>query len=273
MSRSIMSQASNPPSEILAANVATDSAAALIRTRLPRWKPGLVAPQHSEIFARGDEGSGAGLALSLARDAMKLAAGYTASAQEDRRQVLWVQDKSAVRLTGRPYLHGLPEGLRHRLIHVEAKSPEDALFALEEGLRCRDLAFVLGEVAGNPRGFNFTASRRLSLAAEKHGVPLWLVRLDAETDLSSARMRWKVVSSPSARPRWNRSAPGRATWQAELFRARAHPPGEWSLSDDGSGLIAARPYKPSTGDTATVATATDHVDLARTAGGRSLAAL
>ncbi|NNE50118.1 MAG: recA-like protein, partial [Altererythrobacter sp.] len=118
----------------------------MIRTRLPRWRPGLTAPQHSEVFARGDEAAGAGLALSLARDAMKVAAMGMALAQEDQRQVLWVQDTSAVRLSGRPYVHGLPEELRHRLIHVEAKSPEDALFALEEGLRCRDLAFVLGEI-------------------------------------------------------------------------------------------------------------------------------
>ena len=265
-----MSQSVRSVSEIFAVNAATDSAAALIRTRLPRWKPGLAAPQHSEVFARGDEAGGAGLALSLARDAMKAAVEGAVPAQEDRRQVLWVQDEKAVRLTGRPYVHGLPADLQHRLIHVEAQTPEDALFALEEGVRCRDLAFVLGEIAGNPRGLNFTASRRLSLAAEKHGVPLWLVRLDAVADLSSARMRWKVVSSPSAPPRWNRSAPGQPTWRAELFRARAHPPGEWSVSDDGRGLVAARPQKQSISDT-TAAIAADHVDLARAAGGRSLA--
>ena len=266
-----MSSTAEPLSELLPVNAASGSAAALIRTRLPRWKPGLSAPRHGEIFARSDEAAGAGLALALARDAMKVAAKDIAPAQEDRRQILWVQDKSAVRLTGRPYVHGLPKDLQHRLIHVEAKSPEDALFALEEGLRCRDLAFVLGEIAGNPRGLNFTASRRLSLAAERHGVPLWLVRLDAEPDLSSARMRWKVVSAPSAPPRWNAEAPGYPVWNTELFRARAHPPGEWSLSDDGSSLIAARPQEPSIGGAA-AATPTDHVDLVRAASGRSLAA-
>lgn len=263
---------SDPAHEALAVSGVQTSAAALIRTRLPRWKPGLAAPRHGEIFARSDEAAGVGLALALARDAMKVAARDIAPAQEDRRQILWVQDKSAVRLTGRPYIHGLPEDMQHRLIHVEAQSPEDALFALEEGLRCRDLAFVLGEIAGNPRGLNFTASRRLSLAAERHGVPLWLVRLDAKPDLSSARMRWKVVSAPSAPPRWNAEAPGHPAWNAELFRARTHPPGEWSLSDDGSGLIAARPQKQSVGGAAAAATP-DYVDLARAAGGRSLAAL
>lgn len=247
---------------------APDGAGAPMRTSLPHWRPGLPASRHSEIFAHGDEAGGAGLALALARDSMQVAAQEAAPVQEDRRQILWVQDRAAVRLSGRPYLHGLPPELRHRLIHVEAKSPEDALFALEEGLRCRELAFVLGEIAGNPRGLNFTASRRLSLAAEKHGVPLWLVRLDAQADLSSARMRWKVVSAPSSPLRWDAQAPGHPAWQAELFRARSHPPGKWNLSDDGKTLVAARPYSNPEG-----ATAPDHVGLAGAAFGRSLAAL
>jgi protein ImuA len=133
----------------------------------------------------------------------------------------------------------LPRGLRHRLIHVAVRSPEDALFALEEGLRCRDLAFVMGEITGNPRALDMTASRRLSLAAEKHGVPLWLVRLDASRDLSSARQRWAVRAAASPEPRWNPAAPGMPTWQADLFRARRHPPGTWMLRHDGA-LMAER---------------------------------
>src|SRR5690606_14389285 len=127
------------------------------------------------------------------------------------------------------------------------------------GLRCRELACVIGEIAGNPRALDFTASRRLSLMAEKHGVPLFLVRLDAARDLSSARMRWQVRSAPSLPPRWNADAPGSPAWRAELFRSRAHAPGEWILRDDedGGSLSAAAP---------------DHGNLAAAAGGRSLAA-
>ncbi|MEO1220712.1 MAG: hypothetical protein AAFY42_05095, partial [Pseudomonadota bacterium] len=156
---------------------------------------------------------------------------------EDRRQLLWVQDKRAVEMNGRPYLHGLPKEWRERVICVEAKSCEDALFALEEGLKCRDLACVMGEIAGNPRALDFTASRRLSLTAEKHGVALWLVRLEAEADLSSARMRWRVKPAVSPAPRWNARGPGEAAWQAELFRARSHAPGEWMLEDKDGRLV------------------------------------
>jgi protein ImuA len=197
-----------------------------------RWRPGLPAqPFHSEIFAPAIEASGAGLALALARDALAVT-----GVGDDSRQVLWVQDRKAIRLGGRPFLHGLPPAWRHRLIHVAASTPEDALFALEEGLKCRDLACVIGEIAGNPRALDFTASRRLSLTAERHGVRLWLVRLDAAPDLSSARMRWQARAAPSPRPRWNPAASGSATWHAELFRARGHVPGQWILNDDNAAL-------------------------------------
>ena len=215
--------------------------------RLPPPRPAVGEVRHAELFAASYDATGAALALAFALDQVA----------PDQRPWLWVQDQAALRLSGRPYRPGLPASLRHRLLHVAAASPEDALFALEEGLRCRDLAFVIGEIAGNPKALSFTASRRLSLVAEQHGVPLWLVRLDAAHDLSSARMRWEVRAAPSLAPRWNAAAPGAPAWQAELFRARAHPPGEWILRDDGPGLTAPPP---------------PHGDLADATGDRSLAA-
>jgi protein ImuA len=220
-----------------------------------RWSPSPKGEEvrHAELFASSREASGAGLALAFALEQAEA---------EDQRPWLWVQDAAALRLGGRPYRPGLPRALRHRLLHVAAKSPEDALFALEEGLRCRDLAFVIGELAGNPRALSFTASRRLSLVAETHGVPLWLVRLDAARDLSSARQRWQVEAAPSLAPRWNKAAPGAPAWQAELFRARNHPPRQWILRDDGQARLVA--------DWATAPP--HHGSVAGAAGDRSLAA-
>lgn len=242
-------------------NMRVPAAHLLSRAAAARWRPGLSGSvHHSEVFASSREASGAGLALALARDALLNAAPGVVPEVEDRRSVLWVQDRAAMRLGGRPCRAGLPGWLQGRLIHVAADKPEDALFALEEGLRCRDLACVIGEIAGNPRALDFTASRRLTLAAEKHGVPLWLVRLDAARDLSSARMRWEVAAAPSAPPRWDARAPGRPAWRAALFRARNHPPGEWTLDDDGK-ILAVRP-----------ASTPYPVGLAFAAGARSLAA-
>ena len=216
-----------------AAQLASDATA-------QRWQPGLDAVAQSEIFASGREGSGAGAALALALDAWRHRVREEGEEAEDRRAVVWVQTRAAVKRGGRPFRAGLPQEIRHRLIHVLAEKDEDALFALEEAVRCRDVAFVIGEIVGSPRALDFTASRRLTLTAEKHGVPLTLVRLDGTRDLSSARQRWAVQAAPSARPQWNRQAPGVPAWQAELFRARKHPPGLWRLSEDAGTLVAER---------------------------------
>ncbi len=242
--------------------------------RTARWHPGGQAALHSEIFAPATEASGAGVALAFALDGLRTSGcgsfARDAEGAAEERCVLWVQDKAAQRLAGRPYRPGLPEALRHRLIHVAAKTPEDALFALEEGIRCRDLACVIGEMAGNPRALDFTSSRRLSLAAERHGVPLYLVRLNAQHDLSSARMRWDVACAPSAPPLWNAAAPGHPAWQAQLFRARTHAPGKWTLRDEGSFLSAERPAIAAISPDPASA---DHGDLDLRTGARSLAAL
>src|SRR3990170_8083944 len=169
--------------------------------RVPRWRPGLPCAPHSEVFASGNEASGAALALALALDGLP-------QERIGQRSVLWVQDKASLRLNGRPYRPGLPAALRGRVIHVCAGSCEDALFAIEEGVRCRELACVIGEIVGNPRALDFTASRRLTLAAERYGVPLLLVRHDARAALSSARLRWRGPAAPSPPPPRHPPAPG-----------------------------------------------------------------
>lgn len=272
MSRSPIPSKPPPVRVPTRARAAVSAVAGTASLRESRWRPGLAEqPFHSEIFASASEASGAGLALALARDAVtspRAEAGEGA----DTRHVLWVQDRKAMQLGGRPCLAGLPSDLRHRLIHVAAATPEDALFALEEGLKCRDFVCVIGEIAGNPRALSFTASRRLSLTAERHRVRLWLVRLDAEPDLSSARMRWQARAAPSPPPRWNAAAPGTATWHAELFRARRHAPGEWMLSHDDGTLRIRHDLDlgPDLGPEPVVAP--DFIHLARPTVGRSLAA-
>lgn len=206
------------------------------------WRPELPHQQgdalHSEVLAPSNEASGIGAALALALDHLRSCESGTSEETEDLRSILWVQDQRSIQLNGRPYRPGLPPHMRERVVHVAARTAQDVLFALEEGLRCRDFACVIGELAGNPKALNFTSSRRLSLTAKKYGVPLWLVRHDAARDLSSARMRWEVRSARSPAAPWNASAPGTPSWQAELFRSRTHAEGEWILRDDTQRLSA-----------------------------------
>ena len=161
-------------------------------------------------------------------------------AQVDReRPLLWVQDRMAILESGRIY----PPGLTNRnLIHVEARDARDALWAMEEGLRCAGLSAVIGEIWGDPRALDFTATRRLAVASERSGVAAFLIRLGGCANLSGARMRWRIASAPSLLNELDPRAPGTPVWDAELFRARGAPPGRWSLVHEaGAFHLAAEP--------------------------------
>ena len=154
-------------------------------------------------------------------------------AQADK-PVLWVQDHVSRREAGRPYLAGLPAGLR--VIHVQVSRPVDALWAMEEALGCDGLSAVLGEVWGDPPALDFTATKRLALRAEARALPCFLIRRAASANLSAARLRWRVSSLPARLHPDDPRAPGDPLWRAELFRARWRNPGEWVASHDAGGL-------------------------------------
>jgi protein ImuA len=126
-----------------------------------------------------------------------------------------------------------PAGLGARdLIHVTARDAREALWAMEEGLRCTSLSAVIGEIWGDPAVLDFTATRRLAVAAERSQVPCWLVRLGGRANLSGARMRWRLASAPSLANALDAKAPGAPAWDAELFRARGFAPGRWSVAHE-----------------------------------------
>ncbi len=186
------------------------------RALLPPQGP----PTLAELFASPRDGGWAGFLL----------------AQIDRdRPLLWVQERMAILEGGRVY----PPGFAFAdLIHVEARDSKTALWAMEEGLRCAAIGAVIGEIWGDPAALDFTATRRLAVAAERHGVAAWLVRLGGRANLSGARRRWRVASAPSLVHPLNARAPGAAAWDAELFRARGSPPGRWTVVHDGESDAA-----------------------------------
>jgi protein ImuA len=144
----------------------------------------------------------------------------------------------AILESGRVHPAGVPS---QNLIHVEARDARDALCAMEEGVRCPALSCVIGEIWGDPRVLDFTATRRLAVASERSGVPCWLVRLGGTPNLSGARMRWRVASSSSLLNPLDPRAPGTPAWDADLFRARGHPPGRWTVAHEAGRfhLVAA----------------------------------
>jgi protein ImuA len=165
-------------------------------------------------------------------------AGFLLAQIDPAKPVLWVQDRMAILESGRVYPPGLPS---QDLVHVEARDAKDALWAMEEGVRCAALSAVIGELWGDPKTLDFTATRRLAVASERSGTPCWLVRLGGSANLSGARMRWRIGSAPSLLNPLDARAPGLPAWDVELFRARGMPPGRWSLAHEASAfhLVAA----------------------------------
>lgn len=155
--------------------------------------------------------------------------GFLVAQLDTGKPLLWVQDRMAILESGRIHPPGLPT---QDLIHVEARDARDALWAMEEGVRCAALSCVIGEIWGDPRALDFTATRRLAVASERSHVPCWLVRLGGSANLSGARMRWRIASAPSLVNDLDPRSPGIATWDAELFRARGTPPGRWALTHE-----------------------------------------
>ncbi|MFM2044414.1 MAG: hypothetical protein RLY86_2990 [Pseudomonadota bacterium] len=82
------------------------------------------------------------------------------------------------------------------LVHVEGTgraAAADALWAMEEALRCREVGAVLAEVGE----LDLSASRRLQLAAEAGGVPGLLLRLGPRRlEASAAVTRWSLRAAP-----------------------------------------------------------------------------
>ena len=199
--------------------VAGDGSRAAKISQLPsglgeRWRlPTPPSPTLAELFAASPRDGGW--------------AGFLLAHVGTDKPLLWVQERMAILESGRIHPPGLPT---QDLIHVEARDARDALWAMEEGVRCPALSCVIGEVWGEPKVLDFTATRRLAVASERSGVPCWLVRLGGMANLSGARMRWRLASAPSLLNSLDGRAPGLPAWDAELFRARGSPPGQWTVT-------------------------------------------
>lgn len=115
-----------------------------------------------------------------------------------------------------------------RLLFVRPPSERDILWAMEEGLRSRALAAVVGEVDG----LSTAASRRLQLAAETSGVTGFVLHRSAGTAVASAAVtRWRVAALPSL-PIPGEPGIGTPRWRVELRRCRGGMPAAWEIEGE-----------------------------------------
>lgn len=168
--------------------------------------------------------------------AAALATLFAARPESGRREVLWIQTDFATLESGRPYgpgydLFGLPA---RRLLLLTVPRPVDLLWAMEEALRSRALAAVIGELpqSGGIAGAaaDLTATRRLTLAAREGDSLGLLLRHQPSPLTSSAETRWQVAAAPSRPDRFG--GLGRTAFTLSLTKNRRGPTGRWLVAWD-----------------------------------------
>lgn len=193
--------------------------------------PGL-CPAHLHELHASAQAWGAALAFALA-----------GAATNSRKPVVLVRSPRRAALSLHPYGEGLAAlGIDPaRLLIVAAPDEAGLLRAGLDVARCPGLAALVLETWGRLPAYDLTASRRLVLAAERSGLPVIVLRLEADPRASAAHSRWLIRSVPST-PLAAR-APGPPAIAAELLRQRGSPGGqirhlEWN---DEDGAFRERP--------------------------------
>ena len=161
-------------------------------------------------------GAAAGFAVAL-----------TALALGRYGRAVWIEPDFAAAEAGAPYgpgldLLGLPMG---RLVIIRVARPRDALWAMEEALKCRSVSAVVAEIDNG----SDLAMRRLALAAsESGGLGLILRNASSAGTATTAATRWEVASSRGERDRFGGLGP--MTFALSLVKNRRGRTGQWHLS-------------------------------------------
>ncbi|MDX2223650.1 MAG: hypothetical protein SFV21_12930, partial [Rhodospirillaceae bacterium] len=168
-----------------------------------------------EIQGAAGEASALGFAAALAARALTHRPGAP---------VLWCRLRHDTQERGRPYPPGLAGwGLSpQRLMEAACASPAQALWAMEEALRARAFAAVVGDGIAP----DFTAARRLQLAAGD-GPALILAVTWPPRSAGLALTRWRVTAMAAEDD--TRQGLARRCWRVALTHCRGAPPTAWHI--------------------------------------------
>lgn len=112
-----------------------------------------------------------------------------------------------------------------RLIFIDLKRERDVLWAMEEALKCKGLAAVIGELGE----ISFTQTRRLQLAAEQSRVTGFVLRSDPmKISATACVARWNITPLPSELED-GMPGVGFPRWNVELLKVRNGNPGKWKV--------------------------------------------
>lgn len=119
-----------------------------------------------------------------------------------------------------------------RILFVDAAKAKDALWAIEEALKCDALTAVVGEIT--ELGFN--DSRRLQLAVEKSHVTGFIHRFRPKIEnVVACASRWKISPVASVLED-TMPGVGLPRWDVELLKVRNGKTGKWTIQWSAQGL-------------------------------------
>ncbi len=163
-----------------------------------------------------------------------------------RSAIIWIVEDFARLEGGAPYgpglaLHGVDPA---SLILVHTASAKDSLWAMEEALKCRGVAAVIGEIWSLEKIYDLTAARRLALAAQSGGASALMLAAGmagaADRLASCAHTRFEVFahrgvsaqrgSSLPGLPLPGLPLPGLACWSVRIVKARGGAEGAVSIA-------------------------------------------
>jgi protein ImuA len=111
------------------------------------------------------------------------------------------------------------------ILFVDAATPKETLWAIEEALKCEALAAVVGEL----NELSFNDSRRLQLAMERSRVTGFIHRFRPRQQSPVACVaRWKISHLPSEAPD-NLPGLGFPRWNIQLLKVRSGQPASWQV--------------------------------------------
>lgn len=148
------------------------------------------------------------------------------------RNTLWIQTDFAALERGTIYgpggdLFGLSAS---KLLIVKVRRPLEALWAMEEALKCHAPASVIAEFPDEGAVADLTATRRLTLATREGGGFGFLLRHRPSLLTSSAETRWEISAASSQPDRFG--GLGRTAFALSLVKNRRGPTGKWTLAWD-----------------------------------------
>jgi protein ImuA len=148
-------------------------------------------------------------------------AGLASKLMQQNRICIWISTKRAIFPPALKLFGIEPE----QIVFIDLSRQKDALWAIEEALKCEALAAVVGEL----RELSFTESRRMQLAVEKSNVTGFIHRINPRTEnIVACVTRWKITTMASV---VDDEMPGVGfpRWNVELLKVRNGKPGVWQI--------------------------------------------